>query len=117
MTLRSAIASPRIRRAALFVAVWGVTAWLVFPLLLMKTAALEQASKYFTRSALGIILLVILFGKTVTDLFFPLDTSPKKSILHIVFLTVYALVMAGGIILVLFRILALYLRSGGAGIM
>ena len=115
MTRLSVIASPKFRKAALFVVVWGVTAWLVFPLLLMKTATLEQASSYFYRSALGIILLIILFGKTVTDLFFPLDTSGKKSLLHVLFLAVYALVMAGGIILILFRILALYLRSGGAG--
>lgn len=81
----------------------------------MKTAVLQEASKYFYRSAGGIILLIILFGKTVTDLFFPLDTSRKKSLLHVVFLTVYALVMAGGIILILFRILALYLKSGSAG--
>ncbi len=111
----SIIASPKFRKIALFVLVWAVTAWLVFPLILMKTVALEQASKYFYRSALGIILLIILFGKTVTDLFFPLDTSRSKSVLQVVFLTVYALVMAGGIILILFRILALYLKSGSAG--
>lgn len=115
MSRFSVVASPKFRKAALFVAVWGVTAWLVFPLLFMKTATLEDAAKYFFRSALGIILLIILFGKTVTDLFFPLDTSRKKSLLHVVFLTAYALVMAGGIILILFRILALYLKSGSAG--
>jgi hypothetical protein len=111
----SVIASPKFRKAALFVLVWAATAWLIFPLLFMKTVALEEASKYFYRSALGIIMLIILFGKTVTDLFFPLDTSAKKSFLQVVFLTVYALVMAGGIILILFRILALYLKSGSAG--
>ena len=111
----SIIASPKFRKAALFVLVWAVTAWLIFPLLLMKTVTLQEASKYFYRSALGIILLIILFGKTVTDVFFPLDTSVKKSFLQVIFLTVYALVMAGGIILILFRILALYLKSGSAG--
>ncbi len=115
MTRLSVIASPKFRKVALFVCVWGVTAWLIFPLLFMKTVTLGEASKYFYRSALGIILLIILFGKTVTDLFFPLDISRKKSLLHVLFLTVYALVMVGGIILILFRILALYLKSGGAG--
>ena len=115
MTFRAVVAAPKFRKAAVFVAVWGVTAWLVLPLLLMRTATLEEASRYFYRSALGIILLVILFGKTVTDLFFPLDTSRKKSLVHVLFLTVYALVMAGGIILILFRILALYLKSGSGG--
>jgi len=97
------------------VLVWAVTAWLVFPLIFMRSVSLQEASKYFFRSALGIILLIILFGKTVTDLFLPLDTSRKKSLLYVVFLTAYALAMAGGIILILFRILALYLKSGSAG--
>lgn len=111
----SLFSSPKFRQVALFVMVWALTAWLIFPLLFMKTVALQEASKYFYRSALGIILLIILFGKTVTDLFFPLDTSRSKSFFQVVFLTVYALVMAGGIILILFRILALYLKSGSAG--
>src|SRR4030065_2967656 len=111
----SIIASPKFRKIAFFVLIWAVTAWLVLPLLFMKTVTLQEASKYFYRSALGIILLIILFGKTVTDLFFPLDTSRKKSLLHVLFLTFYALVMVGGIILILFRILALYLKSGSAG--
>jgi len=111
----SIIASPKFRKVAFFVFIWAVTAWLILPLLFMKTVTLQEASKYFFRSGLGIILLIILFGKTVTDLFFPLDTSRRQSLLHVVFLTVYALVMAGGIILILFRILALYLKSGSAG--
>jgi len=111
----SIIASPKFRKVAFFVFIWAVTAWLVLPLLFMKTVTLQEASKYFFRSGLGIILLIILFGKTVTDLFFPLDTSRRQSLLHVVFLTVYALVMAGGIILILFRILALYMKSGSAG--
>jgi len=111
----SNIASHKFRKIAFFVLIWAATAWLIFPLLFMKTVTLQEASKYFYRSALGIILLILLFGKTVTDLFFPLDTSRRKSLLHVVFLTVYALVMVGGIILILFRILALYLKSGSAG--
>ena len=111
----SIIAYPKLRKIAFFVFIWAVTAWLIFPLLFMNTVTLQEASKYFYRSGLGITLLIILFGKTVTDLFFPLDTSGRKSLLHVLFLTVYAVVMAGGIILMLFRILALYLKSGSAG--
>jgi hypothetical protein len=111
----SVVASPKFRKIALFVFIWAVTAWLILPLIFMRTVTIQEASKYFYRSGLGIILLIILFGKTVTDLFFPLDTSRKNSLLHVLFLTVYALVMVGGIILILFRILALYLKSGSAG--
>jgi len=115
MSVPSILASPKFRNIALLVFVWALTAWLIFPLVFMKTVTLQEASKYFYRSALGIILLILLFGKTVTDLFFPLDTSRKKSLLQIAFLTLYALAMAGGIILILFRILALYMKSGSAG--
>jgi len=100
---------------AAYVLVWSITAWLIFPLLFMNKVTLQDASKYFFRSALGIILLILLFGKTATDLFFPLDISRRKSILQVVFLAVYALGMAGGIIFMLFRILALYLKSNSAG--
>ena len=111
-------ASPPSRKTwttAVYILVWAVTAWLIFPLLFMKSVALQDASKYFFRSALGIILLILLFGKTATDLFFPLDTSRKRTVFQVIFLTLYALAMAGGIILMLFRILALYLKSGSAG--
>lgn len=115
MENRTSAPSRKAWKIAAYVLVWAVTAWLIFPLLFMKSVALQDASKYFFRSAVGIILLILLFGKTATDLFFPLDTSRKKTVLQVVFLTVYALAMAGGIILMLFRILALYLKSGSAG--
>ena len=111
----SSVSTRKAWRVAAYVSVWAITAWLIFPLLFMSRVTLQDASKYFFRSALGIILLILLFGKTATDLFFPLDTSRKKSILQVAFLTVYALAMAGGIIFMLFRILALYLKSGSGG--
>ena len=111
----SSVSTRKAWRVAAYVSVWALTAWLIFPLLFMSRVTLQDASKYFFRSALGIILLILLFGKTATDLFFPLDTSRKKSILQVAFLTVYALAMAGGIIFMLFRILALYLKSGSGG--
>jgi hypothetical protein len=115
MSNRASTPSCKAGKIAAYVLVWGVTAWLIVPLLFMHKVTLQDASKYFFRSALGIILLILLFGKTVTDLFFPLDTSRRRSIFQVALLTVYALVMVGGIIFMLFRILALYLKSGSAG--
>jgi hypothetical protein len=103
-------------RIAVLVFFWGFTAWLLFPLVFMKEPSLREASKYFYRSALGITMLIILYGKTLFDVFFPLDTSRKKSLLQAAFLTVYALGLTGGIIFVLFRIFALYIRGGNAGL-
>ena len=111
----SSSTSKRTARIAGFVLVWGFTAWLVYPLLFLDTVTLHNATSYFYRSALGIIIMIILFGKTLFDLFFPLDTSRKEATLHVVFLTVYALVMAGGIILMMMRILLLYLKSDSEG--
>jgi hypothetical protein len=99
----------------LMVLVWGLTVWLILPLLFLKEPSLQDASKYFYRSAFGITMLIILYGKTLFDLFFPLDTSRKKSIFQALFLVLYALGMTGGIIFVLFRIFALYIKGGSAG--
>ncbi len=102
-------------RTATLIFVWAFTAWLLYPLIFIETVRLQDATKFFYRSALGIIIMIILFGKTLFDLFFPLDTSRRKSVLHVVFLTIYALLMAGGIILMLMRILLLYLKSDSEG--
>jgi hypothetical protein len=100
---------------ALMVLVWGLTIWLIFPLIFLKEPSLKDASKYFYRSALGITMLIILYGKTLFDLFFPLDTSRKKTVFQVLFLTLYALGLTGGIIFVLFRIFALFIQGGSAG--
>jgi hypothetical protein len=112
------ISSPSVSRAVRigsFILIWGFTAWLIYPLIFLDTVTLHNATNYFYRSALGIIIMIILFGKTLFDLFFPLDTSRKRATLHVIFLTAYALVMAGGIILVLMRILLLYLKGDNEG--
>jgi hypothetical protein len=103
-------------RVAIMVLVWGITVWLIFPLVFLKDPSLKDATKYFYRSALGITMLIILYGKTLFDLFFPLDTSRGKTAAQVVFLTLYALGMTGGIIFVLFRIFALYIKGGNAGV-
>jgi hypothetical protein len=102
-------------KVAAFLLVWGVTAWLLYPLIFLNSVSLQQATNYFYRSAMGIIIMIILFGKTLFDLFFPLDTSRKQTILQVIFLTAYALLMAGGIILMCMRILLVYLKADSEG--
>jgi len=58
--------------------------------------------------------MIILFGKTVTDLLFSQDLSRKKSVLYVTFLTVYSLVLAGGIIFMAVRILLVFLNTSSA---
>jgi hypothetical protein len=102
-------------RIAVMVLVWGFTVWLIYPLVFLRDPKLQDASKYFYRSALGITMLIILYGKTLFDLFFPLDTSRGKTVAQVIFLALYALGMTGGIIFVLFRIFALFVKGGSAG--
>jgi len=103
-------------RVAFMLLVWGITVWLIFPLVILKDPSLKDATKYFYRSAMGITMLIILYGKTLFDLFFPLDTSRGRTVAQVIFLTLYALGMTGGIIFVLFRIFALFIKGGSAGV-
>lgn len=106
------IVTPRqkIINAVALVVVWAATAWLLYPLIFRLITPLT-AKEYFYRSAVGIILMIIMFGKTVFDLLLPQELTRKRSALNVVILSVYTIVMAGGIIFMLIRILALYLNK------
>jgi hypothetical protein len=92
-------------------AVWGATAWLLYPLVFVGEVTTQSVKGFFYRSAAGIVIMIILFGKTLFDLLFPLDVSRRKSAISVVLLTLYSLAMAGGIIFILIRILLLYLNQ------
>ncbi len=106
------VVTPRqkIINAVALVIVWAATAWLLYPLI-FRLITPYTAKEYFYRSAVGIILMIIMFGKTVFDLLLPQELTRKKSALNVAILTVYTIVMAGGIIFMLIRILALYLNK------
>ncbi len=101
-------------RIFLFLLVWAFTAWLVYPLIALDTVDLRSSLEYFYRAAGGVVIMIILFGKTVVDLLFSQDLSRKKSYLYITFLTVYSIAMAGGIIFMAIRILLLYLNKNSS---
>jgi hypothetical protein len=89
---------------------WAVIVWLLYPLI-FKIITPMKAGEYFTRSALGVTLLILIFGKTFFDLLFPTELSKARNRLNWLLLSVYTTVMAGGIIFMLVRILALYLNK------
>jgi hypothetical protein len=95
----------------IFILVWTVVAWLVYPLLTLDKVELRKATEYFYRSAGGIILMIILFGKTLFDLLFPQDLSPRKSYMYVAFLAVYSIGLAAGIIFMCLRILLVYINA------
>jgi hypothetical protein len=101
-------------RIAIFISVWVFTAWLLMPLITLEKVELRSSLEYFYRAAGGVVIMIILFGKTVTDLLFSQDLSRKKSALYVTFLTVYSIVLAGGIIFMALRILLIFLNTSTA---
>ena len=60
-------------------ALWILAAWLLFPLLGIGSLDLEHAKRYLYRSTGGTAVLIILFGKTVFDLFFLKAEATKRA--------------------------------------
>jgi uncharacterized membrane protein YhdT len=111
MGKRNSPLAQRGTRIALFIIIWAIIAWLFYPLLVLDSTTTVNAKEYFYRSAIGIGLMIIMFGKTLTDLLFPLDISQKKALSYTIFLTLYSLTLAGGIIYMIARVIAVYLKS------
>jgi hypothetical protein len=111
MDIAKKIAAIPTSKFIFFIVMWVVTAWLVLPLITLDKVELRDSMQYFYRAAGGVVIMIILFGKTVTDLLFSQDLSRGKSALYMTFLTVYSLALAGGIIFMAVRILLLYMST------
>lgn len=94
---------------------WGLAAWLLYPLIDLDSVQMENAKEYLYRSAFGIVLMLIFFGKTIFDLLFPQVTMRKIPLLNTILLTLYAFVLASGIIYMVLRMIVLYLKSRNSG--
>lgn len=94
---------------------WILTAWLLYPLINLDSVDMENAKEYLYRSAIGITIMIIFFGKTVFDLLFPQVTFRRMPLLTTIFLAIYSIALAGGIIFMVTRMIVLYLRSRESG--
>ena len=94
---------------------WLFTAWLFYPLFTLNAIELANVKTYLYRSAIGIAIMLILFGKTIFDLLFPQNFSPARSIVNTIFLVLYSIFIAGGVIFMASRIIVLYIRSSDIG--
>jgi len=106
-----------VRQVVFQVILWAVTAWLLYPLIVLDSVTFYNAKAYLYRTAAGIVIMIILLGKTIFDLFFPQEVSQKKSLLFTVMLTLYSLAISGGIMFMVVRMAILYFKqnkSGGA---
>jgi hypothetical protein len=91
--------------------IWICIAWLLYPLIALESISMINAKQYLYRSAIGIGLMIILFGKTVFDLLFPQATNRRTPVINSIFLIVYSFLMAGGIIFMVSRLIVLYIRT------
>jgi hypothetical protein len=112
------IKSPGVKKEISFgfeLILWIVTAWLLYPLIILDSVNMENAKEYFYRSAAGITIMIIFFGKTITDLLFPQVSSKKIPLFDTIFLTGYSILLAAGIIFMFVRMVLLYLKSRKSG--
>lgn len=111
-----ASASPAKKSANILamIGIWAVAAWLLYPLIFIGEVTPSSVKGFFYRSSAGIVIMIILFGKTLFDLLFPLDVSRRKSVVSVALLTLYTFAMAGGIIFILIRILLAYLNQNSS---
>jgi len=100
---------------ALTLALWALAAWLLYPLINLDRVDMSNVKPYLYRSALGLTLLIILFGKTLFDLIYPWVHSKKLPRLNAALLILYAIGLSGGIVFMILRMamLAMKDRSGG----
>ncbi|MCJ7642920.1 MAG: hypothetical protein MUP28_00405 [Candidatus Aminicenantes bacterium] len=98
-------------RGVFVAALWAFTIWLVYPLLTVRSVGAIAPREYIFRTVLGIGIMIILFGKTVTDLLFPHDLSGKKAVLYSVFLALYGLALLSGIVFMITRVIIVYLNT------
>jgi hypothetical protein len=111
MSARKPSAGAKAMRLAVVIAFWAAAAWLLYPLIILDSVDARSSISFFYRAAAGIVLLVILFGKTLLDLLDPRGISLRRTTISAVFLSLYILALAGGIIFMIVRILLLSLSK------
>jgi hypothetical protein len=94
---------------------WIITAWLLYPLVTLDRIDMSNVKAYLYRSALGLTILIIFFGKTLFDLVYPWVAGRRLPVMNVVFLTIYMLGLAGGILFLILRLVVLLMKSRQAG--
>jgi len=101
----------RVRNAGFTIILWVATAWLLYPLIVLDTVNIQNAKAYLYRSSAGIVIMIIILGKTIFDLLFPQEISQKKSWANTIFLMLYSLAITGGVIFMVARMVLVYLKK------
>lgn len=98
------------------VGLWIVTAWLLYPLVVLESLRAVSVRQYMYRCGLGILIMLILFGRNVFDMFMPQGYSRKASTLISVLLMIYTVFIGGTIVYMVSRLIVLYFRVLGSEI-
>lgn len=97
--------------AGIVVALLLFTFWLLYPMLTADSPESIEGRDYLFRSVLGLGIMIILFGKTVTDLLFSQDLRGGRAVVYTVFLALYSLALLSAIIFMVSRVVAVYLNT------
>lgn len=100
---------------ALTLALWVLAAWLLYPLVNLDRVDMSNVKATLYRSALGLTLLIIFFGKTLFDLIYPWVYSKKLPRLNAALLILYAIGLSGGIVFLILRMALLAMKDRGGG--
>ncbi len=91
--------------------IWIFVAWLISPLLTLDKIEFQTMKWFIYRVSMGISIMLIFFGKTLFDLLFLPRPSQKYALLNTIFLSVYMLAIAAGIIYMVVRMVSYYIQA------
>jgi hypothetical protein len=94
---------------------WAAAAWLLYPLVVLDRVDPSNVKTFLYRSALGLTLLIVFFGKTLFDLIYPWVVGRKIPARDAALLTAYLLALTFGIVFMIVRLVLVYLKSHQAG--
>jgi hypothetical protein len=94
---------------------WLATAWLLYPLVVLDKVDMSTIKPTLYRSALGLTLLIVFFGKALFDLIYPWVVGRKLPVRDSILLTLYLLALTGGVIFMAIRMTLLLLKSRQQG--
>ncbi len=97
------------------VVLWLATAWLLYPLVVLDKVDMSNAKPILYRSALGLTMLIVFFGKAIFDLIYPWVVGRKLPVRDSFFLTLYLLALTGGVIFMAIRMVLLLIKSRQQG--
>jgi hypothetical protein len=100
---------------AFILVLWVATAWLLYPLVVLDRVDISNVKSYLYRSALGLTMLIVFFGKALFDLIYPWVVGRKLPVRDAVLLTLYLLALTGGVIFMIIRMTLLLMKSRQAG--